>query len=253
VTRLLGGDVAPDVESLLHRRSEGNPFFLEELLRSLLDDGFLIWNGERWEVRVNLGTLLPLVTEAIERRLARLDPIVVDLLRVAAVVGRRCESQLLAQVTGQDAEGIEETLQIATRVRLLITEDDGRYAFTHDLVRETLYAQIGVTRRTRLHQAIGEALESQGEPDSAQRLADLTYHFAEAGDTARGVMYALASGEQAMQSLAAMEAMSYYRTAIQLLGSRAEGNQLAAALTGLGSISLLVGDYAQAAEAYNRA
>ncbi|HXF62291.1 MAG TPA: AAA family ATPase [Caldilineaceae bacterium] len=255
-TSLLHGEIAPEAAGLLHRQSEGNPFFLEELLWALVEADILVWREGRWQLAADPGRLLPpRVAEAIRMRLARLDPAVVALLRVAAVAGRSVEPGLLAQVSHIDVEQIdveqvEEMLLAAARAMLVRPEADGAYAFTHDMVRETLLADLGHARRRRLHRAIGEVLEAQGEADSPRRLVDLAFHFAAAGEIPRGVAYALASGAQALRASAAVEAITHYRTALQLLHSSGDHAQRAVALAGLGDAATLAGDYAQAAEAY---
>jgi predicted ATPase len=190
--RLLDGDTAPDVTSLLYERSEGSPIFLEELLRTHLDENILIWKEGRWELQSHPRKLLPPhITAVIRLRLAWLDPAVIDLLRVAAVIGRAFDLPLLAQVTQSDVEQIEEALLTAARAQIVRLDAEEAYAFAHDMVRETTCAEVGRVRRKRLHQQIGEALEAEGETGAPRGLADLTFHFAEAGDTARGVAYAL--------------------------------------------------------------
>jgi DNA-binding CsgD family transcriptional regulator len=251
---LLRGELAPDAAALLHRQGEGNPFFLEELLRALVEQGSLAWTGRRWE----LGTLPeralpPGAAGAIRARLARLDPGMVDLLRVASVIGRACSPALLAGVAQLDIEPVEGLLQAAARAQLVRPEPDGSYAFAHDMIREALAAELSGARRQRLHLAIGEVLESQGEGDSSRRLADLAFHFAEAGATERGVAYALASGERALRASAAAEALRHYQTAVRLLGPGGEPARRAAALAGLGDAATLAGEYLQAGEAYRAA
>jgi DNA-binding CsgD family transcriptional regulator/tetratricopeptide (TPR) repeat protein len=252
---LLRGEIAPEVDNLLHRQSEGNPFFLEELLRALVEAETLVWQDGRWRLASDPGRFVPpQVVEAIHMRLARLEPAQVDLLRVAAVIGRTFEPALLAQVMRMDVEQTEAMLLAAARARLLRPEADGAFAFAHDMVRETLYAEVGSTRRKRLHQAIGEALEAQADADSqafaARRLADLAFHFAEAGVKGRGVTYALASAQRAMHASAAVEAIAHYWTALHLLGPEGDIAQRAAAWLGLGDAATIAGDYRQAAEAY---
>jgi DNA-binding CsgD family transcriptional regulator/tetratricopeptide (TPR) repeat protein len=174
-------------------------------------------------------------------------------LRVAAVVGRRWEPALLARVMGLDVERVEELLLAAARWQVARREGDGAYAFGHDMVRETLSAEVGGARRRRLHLAIGEALEAQGGAGPDRRLADLAYHFGEAGAVARAVPYALACGERALRASAAAQAEGHYRTAVRLLGPGEDGAQRALALTGLGDAATLRGDYALAAEAHQGA
>lgn len=250
---LLRGEIAPGLADVLHRQAEGNPFFLEELLRALVEQGALVWSEGCWALGSRLGSLLPpWVAEAIRQRLTRLDPAVVALLLVAAVAGQTFESTLVAQVAQLDVEQADELLLAAARAQLLRPEANGAYAFSHDLVREALCAELGSARRQRFHRAIGEVLEAQGDAGDAapRRLADLAYHFAEAGVRARGVTYALAAAEQALRASAPAEALAHYRTAVHLLGPGGDPSQRASALASLGHAANLAGDYAQAAEAY---
>ena len=287
---LLGGAVDPAVAALLHRHGEGNPFFLEELLRSLVEEGALVAAAGRWSLTgppdapppdaaapdaaapdAPAVRLPPRVAEAIRLRLARLDPALVDLLRLAAVAGRSWEPALLAAVAGLDVERTEDLLLGAVRASVVRPEAEATYAFSHDMVRETLYAEVGPARRRRLHLALGEALEAAGAggapaaldgldgldaPGAAgsdRRLADLAYHFVAAGAAARGAAYARLCGERALRASAAADAAGHFRTALRLLGPDAAGAQGARALMGLGEAATLEGDYARAAEAYQAA
>lgn len=254
VDSLLHGPLAPGVATLLHQHSEGNPFFLEELLRACVDDGALVWRADRWALSEEFTRLLPpRIAEAIRLRLARLGSPVVELLRVAALVGRVFELTPLAQVVGQNTEQVEQLVQAAARAQLVRPQADARYAFTHDLLREALVADLGSVRRQSLHQAIGEALEAQRVAPSPQRLSELAYHFGAAGDPDRGVPYALAAGEHALRTSAANEAVAHFRTALQLMGAAGTYTAREAALIGLGDSATLQGDYAGAAEAFQAA
>lgn len=247
---LLRGDVAPEVSALVHRQGEGNPFFEEELLRALVEDNALARREGRWTLGQAPQSLLPAgIIEAIRMRLARLAPEVVDLLRVAAIAGRAFSVGLLATVASRDAEEVEDLLLAATRARLIQAEPHGGYAFTHDKVRETLYIEVSGARRRRLHRAIGEALEA-GAGEGDQRTADLAFHFVQAGDTTRGVSYALAAGEEALRGGAAQEAAAYYRAAVDLLPGRTDEARRSVALLGVAEASLHMDDYRQAAVSY---
>lgn len=251
---LVDGPIGRDVTILLHQHSEGNPFFLEELLRACVDDGTLVWRADHWAlVEQPAHWLPPRVVEAIRMRLARCDAPLVDLLRVAALFGRSFALAPLAQVVEQDAEQVEQLLMAAVRAQLVRAQPEARYGFTHELLRETLVADLGSGRRSALHQAIGEALEAQGGAPSPLWLADLAYHFAAAGDSARGVPYALAAGEHALRASAAAEAVGHFRMARELLGPSGAHEARVAALMGLGDGATLQRDYAGAAEAFQTA
>jgi tetratricopeptide (TPR) repeat protein len=126
--------------------------------------------------------------------------------------------------------------------------------FTHDLLRETLYGQLGPARRRRLHQAAGEALESIDDTGSSRHLADLAFHFAAAGATEQGVKYALAAGDRALQGAAAREAVAHFETALELLGPGAStAQQRAVILSRVGEAASALGNYERAADAYDAA
>ena len=170
-----------------------------------------------------LALTLPLtIVGALHRRFERLAPAVIDHLRIAAIMGRSFDPSLLALVEGQETEAVEECLLAAARARLIRADEHGRSHFSHDKIRECLYIEVSTSRRRVLHERIGHVLEAhygQEHTMSMHQLADLAFHFARSGDRERGVHYSLQAAKQALQTAAAEEAMSHYRTALELLGS----------------------------------
>src|SRR5207244_1778948 len=115
-----------------------------------------------------------------------------------------------------------------------------------------LYDEVSPARRQRLHRAIGQALAERDAGTTAQRLADLAFHFVRAGDAERGVRYALAAGDAALQAQAAAEAAAHYQAAYDLLTlQQAELRVLA--LLGLGSAAMLLGEYGRAVASFRLA
>jgi DNA-binding CsgD family transcriptional regulator/tetratricopeptide (TPR) repeat protein len=250
-TNILNGPVAPDVADLVHRTGEGNPFFVEEVLRNLVEEGSLVGRAGRWELVTPPKTLLPnRAAESIRMRLARLDPQMVELLELAATAGRTFDSSMLASAAGIDDELAASLLHVSAQRGLVQAVEGGTYTFTHDMVRETLYRDVNPMRRRRLHLKIGEALAERHQGDSLSQLVDLAFHFVEAGDSARGVTYALASAERAQQMSAAADAVAQYQTAIRLMGPENDAATRARALVGLGDSAILVGQYEVAADAF---
>jgi predicted ATPase/DNA-binding CsgD family transcriptional regulator len=251
---LLRGDLAPEAATMLHRHGEGNPFFEEELLRALVEGGVLVPRGGGWDLMTEPARLLPPgILGAVRLRLGRLAPEVVDVLRVAAIVGRRFQVDLLAAVTSLDAEELETHLFAAARAGLVRPEPDGGYAFTHDKIREAVASEVGHTRRRRLHLAIGEAIEAAPEADARRATSELAYHFVQASEADRGVIYALAAGQEALRAHAPAEAADHFRSAERLLAANPDPARHTAALLGLGDAARLVGDYGRAATHYRAA
>ena len=244
----LAAPLAPDLVAALYQRSEGNPFFAEELLRSWRESGAITAEAGRWQPTPRLATHLPAtITAVVHQRLARLDPATNELLRTAAIIGRRFDAPFLGAVTGQADEQIEEQLQEAVRARLLSMDDEGIYAFGHDTIRASLYSDVTPVRRRRLHGFIGRAIEARDEAvqardegRTAQQLADLAFHFKHSGDRMRGADYSRLAGDQAAAAFAFTEASAHYREARALLDQSDAGR---------GPILLSLGETASLANA----
>jgi tetratricopeptide (TPR) repeat protein len=213
----LGRRPAEDFIHALYAETEGNPFFIEEILRHLLDAGVSpLGAGAGDLARVGLPED---VREVISRRLERLSPDALESLRVAAVIGRDFDAGLLEQVAGLDEDRYLAGLEEALKAGLI---DDahsprGGYTFAHALIRETLYEGMSRPRRARIHRRVGLALEASGPQRHANALAHHFAQAAEAEDADRAVRYALQASEEATRMLAHEEAAEHYAAAIDLL------------------------------------
>jgi hypothetical protein len=198
-------DVSSQFVARLTEETDGNPFFIEETLRTLpaLEERALS------RVAVPEG-----VKEMISRRLRQLSD--TGVLKVASVIGRRFDLDLLDRLTDEPTDRILEVLEEATTAGLIREAGElDRFAFAHALVRDTLYESQSTSRRVRLHRRIGEALEAGPAPNPAQ----LAHHFHE-GRAPQAVGYALAAAEQANAALAYDEAAEHYRRADDSLATR---------------------------------
>jgi DNA-binding NarL/FixJ family response regulator len=251
----LGASLSNSVKGLLHTQSEGNPFFAEELLENWIETGALVQEHQEWVADSPLElTLPPSIVGALHQRFTRLSPAVIDHLRVAAIIGRSFNLSLLAMVEEQEIEAVEECLLVAVRARLVRADQAGCFHFSHDKIRECLYAEVSTSRSRRLHGIIGQILEArygQQQTLSASQLAELAFHFARSGDQERGVHYTLHSAAQALQAAAPEEAMVQYRTTLSLLGS--EDRRRGDVLLDLGEAALLAGKEQEAETLYETA
>lgn len=253
----LGGPVDQDVSQLLYTQSEGNPFFAEELLCGWVEEGSLVLENPHWIAIAPLEHALPSsITGALRQRFARLSSDIIDLLRVAAAIGRTFEPSLLATVEEKDIdlEVVEEGLLVAERSGLIRTESNGYFTFSHEKIQECLYAEVSISRRKRLHKLIGQILKSRYDQESlndAYQLAELAFHFVHSGDRIRGASYSRQAAEQAMQSFAFEEAMIYYRKALELYDF--DDEEQGKLLLGLGEAALLVDEEHEAEVAFRAA
>jgi tetratricopeptide (TPR) repeat protein len=255
-TSFLGCPLSPAVSSLLYVQSEGNPFFAEELLHGWIESGALIQQHGQWIAAAPLEQALPpSLVGALRQRFARCSPELIDVLRVAAIIGRTFDSSLLAAVQQQELEVVEEHLLEAARARLVYADQLDGFTFSHDKIREYLSAEVGAFRRRRLHGLIGHVLEERFRQEETihqvSQFAELTFHFAQSDDRERGCDYSLRAALQAQQAFAPEEALSHYRIALDLLkpGDGRRGDLL---LT-LGEVALVAGKEAEAERMYQAA
>lgn len=244
--------ISPEITHLLYTQSEGNPFFAEELLLGWIESGLFSNTGDRRRLIERLESRLPAgVLDAIEERLTRLDPETLEQLRVAAIIGRTFDAPLLAEVQHQDVTTVEDHLQTAIHARLVQPYRAGIFMFSHEKIRECLYAGVTAARRRQLHAAIGQIVETRSDLEEAPRLAALAFHFARSGDRARGATYSLSAAQLALSTYAAEDAMMHCSIVLELLDphDRRRGDVLLL----LGEAALQAGREREAVTAYTSA
>jgi DNA-binding CsgD family transcriptional regulator len=211
----------------LHDLTGGNPFFIHETLRHLEESGTLDRSSDSYpNAAPPLATLeIPEgVRSVVRQRMARLSGPAPDLLKAAAVIGREFDVATLSAAADETGLPVLLALDAAEGARLVAVEASGegglRYRFTHDVIRETLYADLARADRVRLHRRVGEALEQSRKADLAPRVSELAYHFVQAapgGDATRAATYARRAGDQALGQFAYDEAARWYEQALDLL------------------------------------
>jgi class 3 adenylate cyclase len=222
---------------ILHAETEGNPFFVGEVLRHLVETGAVRRHDDRWVVANSGMVAVPEgVRDVVGRRLGRLSAQANDMLPVAAVLGRNFDVELLAALRDTPQDSLLDALDEAVQAGLVQETGADRYRFAHELVRATLLEGLSATRRRRLHRRVGEALEKLRPED----VVTLAYHFSEAGHdreaTSRAVRYGLAAAEQALQARAVGDAEIRFRQVLGLLDDPVSlgASERIAALCGLG-------------------
>ena len=205
----------------VHAETEGNPFFVGQVLRHLAESGAIRIEDERWVVDRSSAVGIPEgVREVIGRRLSRLSPKANDVLAAAAVIGREFDRRLLAEATDTDRDEVLDVLEQAEATRLVVpVPGSDRLAFNHALVRTTLYDEIPTTRRLRIHRRIADALEARANR-GVPCIEELAHHSREAaglGDVERAVRWSSAAAEAAAARLAYEEAAAHYQQALDVL------------------------------------
>jgi class 3 adenylate cyclase len=234
----LAGEIASE--------TDGNPFFVGEVLRSLVESERLLYDPttERWSVDRSAPLGLPeSVRDVIARRVERLGSEAREVLTLAAVIGRSFELELLARLVDAESELLDR-LEAAVAASLLdeSTERVGRFRFVHALINQTLYEGLGATRRSSMHHRVALALEELYGQDPREHVAELALHWRLAAvDERKAAHYATRAGRRALDSLAPAEAAKLFADALELLGS-VENAERCRALIGLGEAQQLNGD-----------
>lgn len=194
----------------LAAETEGNPFFITELLRHMVQTGLLVQDADgRWSgsVSVEEGGIPAGVRDLVGQRLAQFDEDLNELLRAGAVIGREFELSLLAEVVDRTEDDVVDAIDTVLATRLIEEVPDvyGVATFQHALVRQTLLEEVSTNRRVRLHRRIAEALERRpATPNSV-----LAHHFGEAavaGVASKAVDYAVAAAYDAVKAFAVDDA-----------------------------------------------
>jgi class 3 adenylate cyclase/predicted negative regulator of RcsB-dependent stress response len=197
-------DVSAEVAELIHARSEGNPFVLEELLREALDRRDIVRTDTGWE-RGSLDSLrLPeTVREAVLLRLGRLDGVHVDVLRAAAVLGRSFDYGLLDEVAEAGEADVLAAVETAVAQQLLEEEDGAsdRYSWRHALTQEAIVSDTVLPKRQRIHSRAADAIRRRGDGTLA-----VARHLLEAGRADEAVGVCFQAAEEAERSVAFKEA-----------------------------------------------
>lgn len=216
----------------LHGLTEGNPFFIEEMLKALLVAGDLVRTDGVWRARPLEHVRVPrTATEAVGRRLAGLSEAAREVASVAAVAGRRFDFGLLQALTRHGEIELLSLIKELVDAQLVVEESADRFAFRHALTRETMRARLLTRERVALHRAIAAALEEQYD-SGVQNVDDaLAHHTFEAGSWESARRYALRAADHALTLCAPREALQQLEravTATERAGQQPESSLLVA-------------------------
>ena len=242
---------AIDLAHAVHRETDGNPFFVAEVLRHLNETGKICQDAAgHWVVDESLEQMaLPdSVRVVIGARVGRLGPDAERVLTLAAVIGRDFDLALLARATQMSEDGLLDILDAAASASLVReVADTGRYSFAHALIQHTLYEELGHNRRARAHRQVAEALEDLCGDRPALRVGELARHWFSATqpiDIDKAIGYSRQAGDAALAALAPADAHRYYQQALDLAAQADQADALVGVdlRIGLGAAQRQTGD-----------
>ncbi len=249
-------DLPSKLRELILKKSEGNPFFVEEVVRSLIDSGAVIRDasGARWQATKDVDKF-PIPDNLQALLMARIDRLQEDsrrTLQLAAVIGRSFYYRVLEMISNTTSELDRQigVLQAADLIREAAHVPELEYMFRHALTRDAAYNSILLKRRREFHLRVGITLETLFADRLEEQAPLLGYHFYEAGDQ-RAIKYYTMAGDMAYRLYANTEAISHYSRAIDIarLGE-SSADQLTYLYTRKGRALELIASYEQAIATY---
>src|SRR4030095_15492667 len=207
---LLGENVSGEFAIAVHRETEGNPFFVEEVLKALIERGSVRRESGHWRRCDMEQMVIPQsVKEAIGNRLDRVSQKNNEVLRVGAVLGKGFTFEELAATAEQNEDMLLDALDEATGAQLIAAGSGDSFSFTHDKIREVLYEEMNRIRRRRLHRTVAEGLKRRSDKSQCA-VEKLAHHYIQAGDYEQGLEYAKHAAAQAVRVFAFDEAIAAY-------------------------------------------
>jgi predicted ATPase len=221
-------DLQP-LKSLIIDRTGGNPFFIEEMVRAMFDDGALVRNGAvKLSKSLSQLRIPPTVQGILAERIDRLLPRQKEFLEILAVIGRELPIGLVHKVAAGTGTQIDVTLAelqaagfIYEQQRLSTTE----FIFKHALTQEVAYNSLLIERRKLLHERVGRALESMFDGQLGDHLTELAHHYARSDNVTKAIGYLGRAGQQAIERSAHSDAVGSLNAAIRLVETLPNGHE----------------------------
>lgn len=246
VSELIGsmlgcGQPPAGLAELVMRETDGNPFFVEEVMKSLVEEEKVYRKEGFWRASTEGFGIPSSVAEVVERRINRLDGESIEVLRLISAFDHPVSGDLLAKAGGLSSERLFELGSSLEKRRILVREGVN-YDFSHQTTRELLYAQLNPTQRMALHQRIAEVIEEK----QPEWLDELAYHFLRGEDRGKAVSYGIKAGERNKRVYANRRAIRFWEESLKLIKGRGR-SRLIDKLCGLYE---LVGEYEKAIAGY---
>lgn len=250
LSALLGGPVPDGLPELIHHQTEGNPFFIEELVNGLVEDGRIVWDeGNHYMLAPSVtierlaGEIPQGIRAAIGSRLDRLDEPTQQVLGLASIIGRHFSQDLLNRLAGAHgftADDVERALEQA-RAGRFVTAFEGSadrisdvtgftagapeigadHAFDHPLIHQVVYGEVDRRRKRRLHAEVGHLLEDLYRGREMLYAERIAYHYLESDDDTKALEYSARAGDKMLRTFYDSDmALGYFLPALEMVVAR---------------------------------
>ena len=250
-------DVPREFCELVYQKTGGNPFFVEEVIKSLKEEEVIFKEENKWRIKESSRIEFPkTVKSVIKARIGRLDDERQRMLTMASFIGKDFTFKALHEVTGLEEDKLLELMESIVKTGLVkekVIRGEGIYSFADVIVRDVLHDEVSLLRHMKLHDSVGCALEKVYAEKIDEHLGELAYHFLEGGNKDKTLDYFLKAGEKAQKTYAYGEAFSYLQHALELLEEK-EGRleEKVSMIERLGDLKAWMGQTDACMELWNR-
>ena len=243
------------------QRSGGNPFFIEEVVRSFVDEGAIVAKANAFEITEKINTMkIPnTISDVVMARIDRLEHKTRDLLKVASVIGRTFFYKILTEVA-KTIEDIDSRLSYLKEIQFIRERrrmEEIEYLFKHALAQEAAYDSILLQRRKELHLKVADSIEKVFKERLHEFYGMLAYHYSRGEDEDKAEDYLIKASEEALKSSASSEALYYYKKAMEVYirkhGDAVDSNKVAELEANIGFAFYNRGQYQDAITYFDKA
>ena len=250
---LIGENAFPEeFKKQLYDETEGNPFYIVELIRMLVEEKTIEKKNDVWKLSKKLEEMnIPSkVNDVILRRLSRVKEEGREILDYAAVIGVEFTSDILAYAIQLNKIDLLEQLRSLEQNHKLIRSIEGRYKFDHGMIKEVLYNKIPAELRMEYHAVIANSIETMNKDNIVGVIGDLAFHYYHCKNREKALHYLVKTAEMAKKDYSNEEAIRFYNEALGLEEDSQKRNEMFEAL---GDIYFVIGDYDKSIESYKKA
>lgn len=243
-------DLPEKIHHLILEKAEGNPFFVEEIIRSLLDEGLVFRDDGHWRARSEIQsiTIPSTLIGVITARLDRLEEPTRRVLQAASILGREFSTEVLTAILdiAEQPENALVDLQRRELIREKSRLPNATFLFKHALTQEATYNSLLLSNRRELHLRAAEAIIAL----SPEQVAEIAHHLLEARQFTRAIPYLIEAGYLATRAYATAEAIEYFQKALELQVSADDPSLIRRAYEGLGGVLTFANKIPEAQQVY---
>jgi DNA-binding SARP family transcriptional activator len=251
--------LSPDVRDTILAQAQGNPFFVEEVVRSLIDAGVIYRDGDRWRARAGAST--PGVPETVQgvilSRVDRLESRLKEVLESASVIGRIFQRRILERAVEAEQATEEALAELEARALIYLDKPGPReeYSFRHVLTQQAIYQSILHHRRVELHERIAGIMEGLSKGSLDECCVELAHHYRQGGNPERAAEYLLMAGGKAAEAYMNEVALGHLRGVLELVSPEdtPRGGRRLRALAEMGKVHEVMGEHSLAESRFREA